>query len=321
MNKLIEKLAHKVKAGEEHNYAVVVTDGVNRHGLFDISDDDKLQDSINKLAISKDKLPVEICAVAMGVINTVYMSKTGKEWPLFINMPPLETNLIDSRDINWTSFELAQKTADEVGFLYHDKFLPLDSKANIKAACSLLETYATRFDGKTRVKFANAICKEAKKLGVEVNGAVDKYATGTLNPQFYDLMDERIKIAQDYPETVEVLKQIMEDAAVMKTEKVADAMVVVDMMLPFSMKFGGKAGVFGSDRPMFFSKIAVPDAYNTVFGFSERPLTFSERVALIDDEKLGAIFSDVFIKKLREDPETMVKNAAPQVRTALMEMV
>ncbi|NHZ86766.1 MAG: hypothetical protein GWP19_12970, partial [Planctomycetia bacterium] len=180
MNKLIEKFAHKVKAGEGHNYAVVVTDGVNHHGLFDISDDDKLQDSINKLAINKNELPVEIYATAMGVINTVYMSKTGEEWPLFINMPPLETNLIDSQDVNWTSFELVQKTANKAGFLYGDKFLPLDSKANVKAACSLLETHEARFDGKTRVKFANAISKEAKKLGIDVNEVIDKYATGTL---------------------------------------------------------------------------------------------------------------------------------------------
>lgn len=319
-NNLMKKLAHIVKPDELQKYAVVIVDGGDHYGLYDISSDDGLQSSINKLAINEDGLPEIVRAIAMGVINTVYMAKTGSRWPLFIGAPVLDDNRIAAGEVDWTEFELKQKNADKVGFIYNGIHLPLDTPVNINAACDFMNKYGDQFEGSERVKFANEIVTQAEKHGTQVGNEVEKYASNSLNPLFYELMKERIKLVEDYPETLNVLKQVYEDAAVVSVDKTAESLQAVDAMLPFSMKYGSN-GLIGSDRPRFYSMINIPDAYEVVYGVHERPLTFVEKVANLDDKKLKTIFSDVFIERLRTDPERTVKNAAPQVKIVLTELV
>ena len=237
MNKLISEIAKPVKIGSEQNYAVIIADGKNRYGLFDVSTPEEAEKSLNKIAMNEDNIPVELLHAAMGVINTMYMSKTGSEWPLFINVPSRDTNVIDNTEVDWTEFELTQKNANRTGVIYNNVFLPLDSKSNVKAAADLLDQRKEDFTGLDRVKFASAISQQAEKYKVETNDTVKKYAFGTLNPDFYELMDERIKIAKDYEETKVLLDKLREDASVMSPDKVAEALEVTDHMLPFSMKF------------------------------------------------------------------------------------
>lgn len=320
MNKIISKIAQSIRIDEEQNYAVVIANGKERYGLFNISTPKEAEDSLKKVAMNEDNIPDEILEVAMGVMNTVYMSKSGSEWPLFINVVPRDTNLLDNNSIDWNSYELIQKNANRKGVVYNKVFLPLDTKTNIKSACELLEEHKKNFSGIDRVKFASAIAEAATEFKIQVTDIVTKYAFGTLNPDFYELMDERIEIAKDYPETQTLLKNIREDASSLSTDKVAEALEITDGMLPFSMKFV-KQVKLGSNKPGFYAGINVPDAFNTVYGVQIRPKTIIEKVANLSDEKLGIYFSEVFIEKLRNDPQGVIDRAPATVMKTLRNMV
>lgn len=316
MNKIVSDISQIVKEGEEQNYAVIITDGKNKHGLFNVSTAKEAEETLKKVAVNDDNLPLEIINMAMGVINTLYMSKTGSEWPLFNNVQALEDNVLANSDIDWTDCELSQKNAERQGVVYNGTFLPLDTKANIKAAADLLAEWKDSFSGTDRIKFASAIVDQADKLNAEINETVLKYAFGTLNPEFYNLMDERIKIAEGYDDTQKLLISIKNDAPAMDVEKVADALEVTDHMLPFSMKFATQVRI-GSARPIFSSSIDTPDAFNTVYGVQIRPETFIEKVSGISDEKLSTRFTKVFINKLRDDTEGVINRATPTVVATL----
>jgi hypothetical protein len=316
MNKLISEIAQPVKASAEQNYAVIIADGNNRFGLFDVSTPEEAEKSLNKIATNEDNVPVEILQAAMGVINTLYMTKTGSEWPLFINIPSRDTNVINNSEVDWTDYELTQKNASRPGVIYNNVFLPLDSKSNVKAAADLLDQHKEEFAGLDRVKFASAITQQAEKFEVSVNDTVKKYAFGTLNPEFYELMDERIKIAKDYEETKSLLETLRSNAPNTVPDKIAEALEVTDHMLPFSMKFVTQEKL-GSNRPMFYAGINVPDAFNTVYGVQIRPKTLVEKVAGLSDDQLDPYFSKVFVEKLREDPEGVINQATPTVMKTL----
>ena len=316
MNKLISDIAQLVKEGEENNYAVIIADGTKRYGLFDVSTPKEAEESLKKIAVNNENIPPELLDVAMGVINTLYMSKTGSEWPLFVNVRAREDNLIDDSDVNWIDYELIQKNANREGVVYNNIFLPLDTKSNVKAAAELLEEGKNIFIGIDRVKFASAIATQADKLKVEINETVLKYAFGTLNPDFYELMDERIKLADGYEDTQKLLKSIREDAPTMTVDKIAEALEVTDHMLPFSMKFATQVKL-GSERPIFSSKMNVPDAFNTAYGVQVRPKTLVEKIAGLPDESFKPFFTKVFVNKLREDPKNTINRATPTVMATL----
>lgn len=320
MNKLISDVAKLVKVAEEQNYAVIVADGKDRYGFFNVSTPKHAEESLKKLATNDDNIPQEIIVTAMGVINTMYMSKTGSEWPLFMNVEPIDDNVLNNDQINWDNYELIQKNANREGIVFGDTFLPLDTKSNVKAASDLLASHHDKFGGIDRVKFASKISTQATKFGIKVGDVVEKYAYGTLNPDFYELMDNRINVAKDYSETRTLLENIKTDASSMSTNKVAEALEVTDRMLPFSMKFAAQIKM-GSDRPMFYSGINVPDAFNTVYGVQIRPKTLVEKIANISDEKLAIHFSDVFIEQLRESPKEMIDRATSTVMTTLRNIV
>lgn len=320
MNKFIKELAQPVKTGEETNYAVIIIDGNKQYGLFDVSSDEATQESLKKMATNIEDVPYEILTVAMGVVNTIHMSKTGSEWPLFIDIPALDDNTIQNENIDWKEYELTQKNANRPGVVYNGQFLPLDKKANVEAAADLLAERAKDFRGIDRVKFATAIKSAAERLKIKVNDTVEKYAYGTLNPDFYDLMDQRIEVAKDYPETKKLLEEIKTDAPTMMVDKVAEVLDVIDRMLPFSVKFATQH-TLGSDRPMFFSSISVPDAFDTVYGKQVRPRTFVEKVANLDNEKLGQYFTPVFVEKLKADPEDIINRATPAVKSKLRQLI
>lgn len=322
MNDLINKIAEEVKPGEELKFAVVVDDLGKRYGIYDISTDEGLKTATEKLVANKDNLPAEIRDVALGVINTHFMTKNGSEYPLFTHVVPLDVNVIDSNAIDWSSYWHAAETEKRAGHLFNGKFLPLDTPVNIKAAADFFEGNAKRFPGKERIKFATAIKKNSRKNNIPVTDTVEKYAFGTVNPDIYDLIDDRIKLASDYPETRAALEKIKEDANVVPVEKTAEALDVVDHMLPFSMAFEKHgSGVLGSRSPVFYSTIDVPDAYETAYGVQARPETLAERAAKIPEEKLGSVFTEVFILNLKKNPEFVIKTATPEVVSTLKSMI
>ena len=314
------KHAKKIEEPREiQKYAAVISkNGREFFGLFDISSKKAFQEAIVKLAENHEEYPDDIRAVAMGVINTEYMNKYGSNLPLFYGIPCLKDNIIDLNEI-----AEIEKTSEEnrFGYVLNDIFLPLDNAANIKAASDLLEEHTSKFDGLDRVKFASKIKVAARKHNVKTNKIVEKYASDQINLDFYELMDQRIKIAENYPETLKVLQKIRKDAPSKEPIKIAEELVVVDNMLPFSMKMAKESSaVLGSDSPRFYSSINVPDAFETVFGVVERPLRFHEKVASLDREKLATVFSDVFIDRLMENPRDVIDRASPEVVLTLKEL-
>ncbi|MFA7710498.1 MAG: hypothetical protein WCY30_05290, partial [Candidatus Neomarinimicrobiota bacterium] len=212
------KHAEKIGRNDIEKYAAVVVVGNELYGFFNISDNDNFQKSVEKIAMDAENYPDEVRSLAMGIMNTEYVNKTGSAWPLFLGIPMIDTNVINISEIN----EVKKVASNSDGYLMgNGVFLPLDTSANIDAAGNLLNEYASRFDGIERVKFAQAIVKAADKLKVAVHDKVAKYASPNLNPDFYKLIDERIKFAESYPETINILKKIKSESATMTPDKVA----------------------------------------------------------------------------------------------------
>ncbi|GAJ05792.1 unnamed protein product, partial [marine sediment metagenome] len=181
-----------------NKFAVILRDRTNRlyHAFVEIPEDGNLAAPAAKLALHMGLFPQEMSAVAKGVLNTLFMAKEGSATPLFADTDSVRSNILDINDIDWEAFDVSQKQADRPGYTYNDTFLPLDTKANIKAAAEMFGEYANRFDGYNRVEFATKIAQHAKAAGIEVPEEVTKYAAGSLNPEFYDLMSVRIKAAE-----------------------------------------------------------------------------------------------------------------------------
>jgi len=321
MNEQITKIAQEVAPEFGLSFAVVVKEAGKRYGLYDISTEDGFKTATEKLVLDTDHLPAEVRGVAFGVLNTHFMTKNGSEYPLFMNVIPLDTNEIDTGEIDWAAYGEREKSASKPGYMFNGVFLPLDTRANVRAASDLMDKNSEKFPGKDRIKFATAIKRQGAALKVKTSDVVEKYAYGTVNPEIYKLLDDRIKLACDYPETRAALEKIREDANTVPVDKTAGALEIIDGMLPFSVSFEKKGHVLGSQRPIFFSTVRVPDAYETAYGVQIRPATLEEKVAMIPDEKLMKVFTGAFVSKLRGDLSTVIKTAAPQVISTLKSLI
>lgn len=316
------KAGEKVAEEAMQKYAVILQDSLTRtfYAFVQIPDDGNLKEPVTKLANWIGMLPPEMDTIAKGVLNNLFMIKEGSELPIFAGYPALDDNLVKVDEIDWESFNQVQKAVERVGFSYNDKFLPLDTRANIKAASELLGRYSQEFSGRDRVVFATKIARQAEKLGVSIGDTVIKYASEQLNPDFYELLDIRLKAAENYPETLAVLRDLQQNAPALEVDKIALVMEVIDCMPPFSLKFG-EVKTLGSDRPFFSTVYHIPDAYTAVYGKVIIPRTLAEKVAAIPDEKLAERFSPVFISKLREDVAGAMERSTPQVREILRGMI
>lgn len=317
----VTRLAHPVEKTSSDEYAVVLETATgDRYGFFKIGSQADLLKSVSDLVKHQPVMPREMITKAAGVINTIHQARDGASLPVFTDVEPARSNTMKTADVNWSAYQ-EKLNPEREGFEFRGQFLPLDTAANVKAAAELLETYEDEFSGPERLAFAHQIKTAAAEHEVSLNGSVEKYASAELNPAFDELVDERIKIAADYPPTVEVLKMVKTYAAKVEPAKVAEALAVTDRMLPFGYKFANHHAL-GSARPIFSSALQIPDAYTTVFGSPPaEPQTFAEKAAELTDEELGRYFTSVFINQLRETPNETVKNAAPQVVGHLRELV
>lgn len=313
----LQKVARAISVDEEDDYAVVLRHGEDRVGLFDISSKDKLSETVDLLVKHAAEIPDEVLYYAIGNVNLAYMTKEGADWPLFLNGPTMEENLLDVRDVSWEK----EAETEKQGYWYNGRLLPLDTHANIKAASEFFGNHLDRFSGLERIEFASAIKEAAEaQADLKVGYQVDRYASQEVNKDLPALVSRRIKLAESYPETQTVLQSLQENLGQMEPLKVAEVLAVVDTMMPFAAKFE-KTATVGGGRPALVGRIDVPDAFESVFGESKRPLSFAEKAARLSDEKLAEAFSPVFIERFREDPEGTIKTAAPKVKSLLQELV
>lgn len=319
INNKIDKLATRITGKDADKYAAVLLDDDGKlHGFFKIAGEEDIRESVRSLVKYQDELPVEIVKTAAGVINEI-SAVSNQGWPVFVDAPTQDNNLIKSAEIDKQRYAEKFASASGEGYVLRDTFFPLDSAANVKAAGQLLEENESSLTGKERIGFAIAIKQASENFDVDLNESVEKYAHEHLNPDFQKLIDQRIKIAEHYPETVEVLRMIKDYAGEVYPQKVAEALHVVDNMMPFALKFA-ETKKLGSRSPVFSASIHVPDAYATVYGSGVREKTLAEKIADAPNEQLSEVFSPVFIKQLRKNPTEVLKTASPEAIRMLEEV-
>lgn len=313
--------ASKDNGSDITKYAVVLSDGPEHWGFFDISSEDKIARVILDLAENRGIIPKEMMKVAEGVINTTFMAKTGSIVPLYKGTENAYNNSIKYNEIDWNKFALSLEDDSREGFEYNGKTLPLDSKSNVKAASKFFEDHSSRFTGKNRVEFSTKIAEASEKYGVDLSPTVEKYAADHLNENFDELLEKRALLAREYPVVVGAIDDLKKNASRMPVSKVAEILVEIDQLPPFNTKFG-QSPAMGSKHAMSLFGINIPDAYHTAYGSApERVLEFHEKVAALPDSVLMPKFSPVFAARLRKDSEITIKRASDQTRSVLAEMV